>query len=293
MPNHTREISRTFDCGSEPRIDIRMVNGRVEVQGEERADVRVGAVVRFRAASDDEANELMRALEDGIYADGDQVCVHSPDAEDGSLFGALREIFGRGRHLEIDLEVVAPRGCSLALHLVNGSVTVARVGGNARVHMVNGRFEVADVGGDLAIHHVNGRGAVRNIAGSVDMHYTNGALEIERAGGEVNLHLVNGRVEIRDAGSSVNVRGNSGSFELTGAIRGDVKVSNSHGRITLNVPGDSRFKLDARSSVGTVSSELDVRDSAGVQGDAPFVSLRSETGRIELRALRQAEPAGV
>jgi DUF4097 and DUF4098 domain-containing protein YvlB len=209
------------------------------------------------------------------------------------VFSALREIFGHGRHLEIDVQVLAPRGCSLALRLANGPTTVAQIGGDARIHMVNGRFELADVGGDLTVHHVNGRGAVRNIAGSVEMHYTNGALEIDRAGGDVNLHLVNGRVEIRHAGSSVNVRGVSGSIDLTGAIRGDVKVSNSHGRITLNVPGNSRFKLDARSAIGTVSSELDVRDVAGVQGDAPHVDLRSETGRIELRALRQAEPAAV
>jgi hypothetical protein len=293
MPNYAREISRTFDAGLTPRLDIRTVSGSVEVRGEDRSDIRICLKARFRASTDEEAAQLIRAIEDGLSVEGDRVGVHSPDADGGSVFGTLRQVFGHGRHLEIDVEVVAPRGCSLALRLVNGPATVTRVGGNTRVHMVNGRFEVADVGGDLTVHHVNGRGAIRNVAGSVEMHYTNGALEIDRAGGDVNLHLVNGRVEIRDPGGDVSVRGVSGSFELTGAIRGDVKVSNSHGRITLNVPGDSRFKLDARSAIGTVSSEFDVRDTADVQGDAPHVDLRSETGRIELRALREAQPAGV
>ena len=71
-------------------------------------------------------------------------------------------------------------------------------------------------------------------------------------------------------------------------------MANSHGKITLNLPHDSRFRLDADSSLGSVTSELAVHDTGrSSDGDAPLVSLHSETGRIEIRATREAATAGV
>jgi hypothetical protein len=293
MPYYTRELTKTFDAGATPRLDLRTVNGAVSARGEDRQDVRVIATVRFRAETDEEVAELQRAIDDGMYADGDRVSVHAPEAGGGSFLGVMRGVFRYRRHLEIDLDVRAPRGASLTLHHVNRPVELRQLGGDIHVHMVNGRFEVIDAGGDLDFYHVNGHGSVRNVAGAVEMHYTNGHVEVERVAGDTRLHLVNGRVDVLDAGASVSVKGVSGTYSFSGPVRGDVTMSNAHGRITLNVPRDSRFRLDAQSAIGQVSSELEVRDGGDGLGDAPRVSLRSETGRIELRQLRQAEPAGV
>ena len=200
MPNFVRELTRTLQAGTAPRLDIRTLNGKVKVTGEDRGDVLVRATVSGRAEFEADLDRLVAAFEDGIRADGDRVLVHEPDEDRGSVFGAFRGGFRFHRRLAIDIEVLAPRGCSLSLHHVNGPVDLREIGGDVGVQMVNGRFDVVDAGGDIDFRHVNGHGLLRNVAGAIDMHYTNGHLEIERASGNINLHLVNGRVDIREAG---------------------------------------------------------------------------------------------
>jgi putative adhesin len=292
MPEYTREISRTIACGPAPHVEIRTVHGSIKVRGEERADVHVLARVHFRAGTDHEAAELMRAVEDGIYGDGGRVVVRADEEERSSLMGALQHVFGRSRHLRIDLDVSAPRGCSLTLRHVNGDVDVRAIGGDARVHMVNGRFDATDIGGDLSLRHVNGRAGLRKVEGSVDVRHTNGALEVARTGGDLKLHLVNGRVDIVDAGRSVTVKGVSGAHTLTGAVRGDLSMTNAHGQIRLHLPLESRFELDAESALGSVTSDLEVRHGPAGAGVVPRVRLRSETGSIQLKRLRDEEPVG-
>lgn len=288
MSSYTRETSKTFACGPSPRLDIRTVNGPIRVRGQDREDVYVVARVRYRADNDDDAEAVMSAVEAGIYADGDLVTVRSPDLESHSFFDAFRSILGSHRHFELDLEVFAPRACSLSLQHENGRVQLKWIGGDARVHMVNGRFEAMDIGGALDVHQVNGRCDIENVAGAVSVYHTNGAIGIENSGGNIDLRLVNGSVEVVNPRASVNIKGVGGAYTLQGAVHGDVTISNSHGRITLNLTRDSRFHLDAESEVGTVTSELEVRDNdlQATHSALPRVHLRSQTGKIELRALR-------
>jgi hypothetical protein len=294
MPNYTREVVRSFETGPAPRLDVRTTNGSVTVRGEDRQDVAIHAWARFRAPDDEAAEELVAAIEQGIYHEEDRVNAHAPDSEgDAPLFGVLRHMTAHRTRLELDFDIAAPRGCSLSLRMVNGSLEVREVGRDVKGHIVNGRYELSDLGGDLSMQYVNARGTLRRIAGSVDLSYTNGDLDVEGVGGSFDLHLVNGRVDIRNAAGKVSARGVSGSYSLTSAIRDDVTMSNAHGRIVLAVPSDSRFKLDATSSLGSVTSELDVRERGAGHGEAPSVTLRSETGSIELRTKRERTTAGV
>jgi hypothetical protein len=293
MPSYEREVVRTFEAGGQPRLDVRTISGSVTASGEDRADVSITARASFRAADDAEADELMAAIAEGINHQHGRVNAHAPDLERGSLFGIGRRFPGRGSRFELDFDVRMPLGSSLGVKIVNGSLEVARLGGEARIHIVNGRFELTDVGGDVSMHYVNARGSLHRVGGALDVDYTNGDLDAEDVAGALDLHLVNGRVGIRNPGGSVKVRGVSGAYELTGQVRGDVSMTSAHGKILLNVPRDSRFRLDATSTLGSVTSELDVREAGGGQGDAPNVSLHSETGRIEIRALRETAPAAV
>lgn len=293
MARYERELSRTLDCGATPRIDVRTVDGPAEVRGEDRAGVRVTAIVRFRADTDEEADSIMRAVEAGIHGDVGHVYVHSPATEDGALLGPVRHVFGRHRHIEMDVEIVAPRGSSLALRHVNGSVELRGIGGDVTVHMVNGRFEASQIGANLTVHHVNGRAIVRDVGGNIEISHTNGAIDVERARGDVRLQLVNGSADIAEAGGSVAVKGVSGAYTFSGAVHSNVTMSNARGSIILNLPRDSRFQLDAESALGGVTSELSISESETGSGKAPRVKLRSEIGRIELRALREPAPAVV
>ena len=294
MTQYTREITRTLECGPGPRIEIRTVHGPVRVRGADHTGVHLAATLRFRAESDEEADELVEAFESGLSVEGERVRIQAPALEGGrKLFGGLRGAFGSHHRVEIELSVSAPWGASVSIHHINGIIELQELQGDARVRLVNGDVNARDIGGSVRMSHVNGKTIVRNAGGRVDVHQTNGDVEVVRTGGDIKLNIVNGRVDIREPGRAVAVRGVSGAYSLSGPIRDHVSMANGHGTITLNLPRDSRFQLDARSALGRVTSELEVREGDGAGARAPRVSLRSETGSIELRALREAAVGGV
>lgn len=293
MATETRKVEVTVSAGTRPLVDVRNLHGTIRLRGEDRIDVQVRATLKLTTDSEAEADEMAGELQRGIRADGGRVHVHYPRSEGRSGFGRLRDTAEQGGRLEIDYEIAAPSGSSVELSLVNGTVAVQAIEGRARIRMVNGNFEVQDIGQDVSMQYVNAGGSVRRTGGQVHVHYTNGGLEVVEPDGEVSVHVVNGRVEVKNARAAVNMRGVSGTYILSGPIGAEVKIWSGQGSIRLDLPEDSRFELDAKSTLGSVTSELDVRDGGGGRGRLPRVRLRSEVGSIELRKLREPEPAGV
>jgi hypothetical protein len=300
MPAFNRETTLNLEAGDRPEIHVSNVRGNVRVRGDDRNDVQVTARARFDAASDAEADEMLADLTRHIRAEYGRVEIKSPRGERHRSFR-----FGRGgggrwawaaalqfgeSATSIDYEVLAPRGHSVDLKLVHGDAVVQAAGGGLRAHLVNGACTLEDVHG-VSAHLVNGVATLLRASGNVDLKLTNGRLLLQDVRGNTTFHLVNGNAEILDPSGSVNGSCVSGRLEFTGAVRSDVSLHTAHGGIVLTVPADSRFRLDAWSGLGSVTSELEVRDAGPGAGPAPSVSLRTETGSIELRRLR--EPATV
>jgi DUF4097 and DUF4098 domain-containing protein YvlB len=292
LSRYEREITRYFQTGLAPRLDIKAVNGAITVLGEDRGDVFVRARARFRAHSDEEAADLVRSIEAGIRAEGDVVTVHAPDSGDGfrSGFG-----FGSDRHLHLDFEVMVPREASLEMVSVNGGVEVRSLGGNATIRMVNGGYHLEGLGGAVSFRSVNGEGAIRDVSGDLEMDYKNGRTSVEHIGGNVTLNALNSRVEITGAGAAVSLRVLNGAVRISGPVGGDVSIDLKNGNIVLIVPPDSRFDFDASSELGAVTSDLPVRETTAPSGEArlPRVKLHTHSGSIRLEVMRQAEAAGV
>jgi hypothetical protein len=107
-----------------------------------------------------------------------------------------------------------------------------------------------------------------------------------------------GELRLNDLSGEFDLATNVGEIQaldltLTGASRMTTDVGN----VTVRVPANSSFELDARTSIGTVQSDFDVQ-GAGTQGgsllgkslqgkvgkDAAFVlTLRASTGEINLQ----------
>ncbi|HLG12867.1 MAG TPA: DUF4097 family beta strand repeat-containing protein [Dehalococcoidia bacterium] len=290
MQQYTREIQRSFQTGPHAELGLRLGNGAVRLCGEDRQDVTVFARATFLAESDEAAAAVVRALEAGFRQDGSHLRAHLPDIDGGLLSNLLRGPIGEGGRLEVDLEVAAPHDTSAEVHVVNGHVAARGISGDSTIHIVNGPLELEDIGGEVTVRLINGRASLLRIGGDVSVTLTSGPLRIEGAAGDVNFAVVNAQVSVTDPDADVSGRAVNGTIELTGRITGDVSLENAHGSIVLNAPADSRFELDATSQLGSVDSELSVRDeSHGHGGHLPSVSLRSQTGNISLRAL---DPAG-
>jgi DUF4097 and DUF4098 domain-containing protein YvlB len=299
MPSYNRETTVHLDAGSRPEIRISSISGNIHVRGEDRGNVLVTARAQFDATSEGDADEMLAELTRHIRAEQGRVEITAPS---GRRHGGFR--WGRGgfrwamaaalelgeSHSRIDYEIAAPVGYGIETKLLHGDVSIRDAGRGVNLHLVNGSCNVED-SGDVHATLVNGSATVLRASADVDLKLTNGRLLLTDIQGDLNLNLVHGNIEVLNPGGAVNGQCVSGRMVLTGVVRSDVSLHTAHGSIVLTVPADSRFQLDAWSGLGSVTSELEVRDSAPGGGTAPSVSLRTETGSIELRRLRDREPA--
>ena len=110
---------------------------------------------------------------------------------------------------------------------------------------------------DLRVVSQNGKVTAQGLSGDVAVTTSNGGLELADLSGRLDLSTTNGAIEVEDATSSeVTARTTNGGVEvdLQDAPR-SVDVSTTNGGITVRVPPDEDYYVDARTTNGNVRTE--------------------------------------
>jgi DUF4097 and DUF4098 domain-containing protein YvlB len=167
------------------------------------------------------------------------------------------------------IDVRCPLGTEVVVGSASGRVTLAGELGAARINAGSGSIEVESVA-SADLRTQSGRIAVGRCAGSCRVMNKSGRVEIGQAG-EIHVESVSGRVEV--SGDDVHVRTVSGRVEIdmnrraaVDTVSGRIEVrvpagfrpavlSQSHGRVHVDVPQGS----DGEISVRTVSGAVRVR----------------------------------
>lgn len=190
-----QETRQTFRLGPGARVEVRGINGVVEVTTAETDTAEVHVV---RTADDVEDLEYGQVVVEGSSS------YLSVRGEGGGGGGLFRWLCGGGRRVRQEVQLRVPRGVELSAASVNGQVRVGEVEGTVEVTHVNGRVEVAQASGGAEVQHVNGNvtvGISRPDERGVDVAHVNGNIEIRLK------ELVNADVEVQEqnGGLSLNV----------------------------------------------------------------------------------------
>jgi DUF4097 and DUF4098 domain-containing protein YvlB len=152
------------------------------------------------------------------------------------------------------IRLSAPAAASLELTSSNGALTSIGVSGDVRMDTSNGRIEVRDG------------------AGRLDVKTSNGAIDIEAEEAVVDANTSNGRITF------------SGSL-----AEGSQAFRTSNGAIDITLPAAARFRIDASTSNGRVSSEFAVDGESddewlrGVVGENPATSISASSSNGNIR----------
>lgn len=181
----------------------------------------------------------------------------------------------RGR-TQVDVEL--PRRASAEVHSSGGGVHVSNLQGPVKAKSSGGGVQVADIdadveasssGGAVRCERVHGRVTAGSSGGGVDVKAIGGAADLESSGGSVVAEEVGGDVRASSSGGGVRVQEAHGTVEA-GSSGGSVKVSfaagnarggrvhSSGGGVHVQVDPGVGLEIDARSSGGSVSSDLPV-----------------------------------
>jgi DUF4097 and DUF4098 domain-containing protein YvlB len=215
-----------------------------------------------------------------------------------------------------DVEATTVRG-SAEIKGEHSSVKLTGVTGAVRVDTSFDDVRLADVDGDAEVKTEHGSIDASKVKGALRAEATFGGISLAEIGGHADAKVDHGGVSAHDlakgatvvaTGDDVTMERFHGSVRIE-ASRGSVRalpggplteplwVKTEHGSITLQVPSDSRFDLDASARPGNVEVSLTdfsateksaSRATGRVGGGGPAVVLDVEHGDISVEP-RQAE----
>jgi RNA polymerase sigma factor (sigma-70 family) len=258
-------ITKTFTTKGSPRVVVGTFNGGLRVTTGGPGTVAAKVIKNTTAGTPEEAQEELKKVEVTMQQDGDTVTITARRVED------QKPQVNRGASVELQV----PAGAVLALETSNGGVTVTGATGDVTAHSSNGGIQV------------------KGSKGKLQLTTNNGGIRAE-GGGRLDLKTTNGALVIRTENAVVAAHTSNGSIQLTGRLaQGNHSLATSNGSITLTLPADAQFRLDAGTSRGAVSSAFSWSQKEttgktslrGTVGADPSVAikLRTSNGSIALR----------
>ncbi|MGW0468750.1 DUF4097 family beta strand repeat-containing protein [Streptomyces sp. NPDC003027] len=254
------------------RLQVRIVNGAVNVVGTDEATVRL-------EVSEIEGPPLI------VTQDGSTLTV---TYEDLHWKGFLKWFDRKGHHRRAVVSVAVPAGVD---------VEVGVVGAGAVISGIRGRTDIRGVTGDTTLVGISGPVRAESVSGSLEAQSVTGALRINSVTGDVTV--------IEGAGASVKAETVSGDMviDLDPSHRegppADIRLTSVSGEVAIRLPHPADARVEANTTSGAVSNAFDDLRVGGQWG-AKSITGTLGTGRGTLKAttlsgsialLRRPEPA--
>ena len=257
----TEEFNRTVTVEPESGLVVINRDGGVNV------NVREGETI------------TVRAVKRSIYGQGelDKVRV---EVTEGNPLRIETVHAGMNPRVSVDYTIEVPPTVLLQQVVSsNGPIDLAGVRVNGtELQTSNGPIRVRGApGGDITAATSNGPIEVRGLEGYVTARTSNGGVTVENSGGVLELQTSNGPI----------------SADIP-AVRGDVTITTSNGRITLRLAEDLDVQVVATTSNGRIAADdlpLLASESSGTRiagtlgNGGPTIAVTTSNGNIDLSGL--------
>ena len=174
----------------------------------------------------------------------------------------------------------------------SGGITVERIAGFVAATSGSGRIAVSGAGSLRAKTGSGGLHAMA-VAGDVTASTGSGGIRIDLVGkGTVDVSSSSGGVAIAGVDGAARVSTSSSSLDIDGRPTGPWNIRSSSGQVTLHIPPDAAFDVEAHVSSGkietthpvTVKGTVDKQWLQGqVRGGGPLVTVHTSSGGIRIQ----------
>jgi hypothetical protein len=182
--------------------------------------------------------------------------------------------------------IKVPAGSSIELASEAADVKATGRLDRADVKTAAGDVRLEEVEGDVRVKCVSGDVTLGTIAGDAHVNSVSGDADIGRVGGNAILQSVSGDIELREAEDSVQAKTISGDVRIGAAIKGSVALQSVSGDLVMGLRTGSKLWVNARSTSGKTTSELEVRDEPPASKDGPLVELQAKSVSGDIRIVR-------
>ena len=265
-----------FDTPDKTRLRVKNASGQISVEPSETGRT----TVELEALRDDDTTR--QAIERAtVELNGNEVTVEV--GAGGMGFGVGPAWISFGRTPQVGIRIRCPEGTDLECTTASADVVAT-----GRL----GEVEVKTAAWDVSVEHVagfrmqsaSGDARAASVAGETRIQTVSGDVRLGTVTGSVSATLVSGDFAIDDAQRDLSAKTVSGDQRI-GAIReGQISVQSVSGDVRIGVRPGTRLRIDANSTSGDVSSELDVKDtpSEGSSGTEARLAAKTVSGDIEI-----------
>jgi len=258
-------VTKTFKTAATPRVVVDTFNGEVSVTIAESGTAKA-VVTKFSTGNTQEAAEDgLVGIEVNMTQEGDAIHIKTQTAQKNFM---------------------GSRGANVALQVPEGAVL--------DLHTSNGKIAATGKTGDILAKTSNGPVEVKESKGKLDLSTGNGKLLVRGGAGKLTLKTSNGDIDIKSGHAAIEADTSNGNVFFSGSPADGEHLFQTHnGKVTLNLPAEAQFRIDAETKNGRVNSDFQVkttqkranRKMQGAVGDNPatVIKVRSGNGSIELR----------
>ncbi len=301
-------VDRRFTAPPASRLVVDVDFGGIEVTTNATSEVTVEVLRKVTASSEKKEKEFLAERPLTLKQEGVTVSVQARKPGRVSSSWGWNRIKSSGLY-----RITVPVDCQVTLKTAGGHIHVTGVqtevqattsGGGLRFTEIRGAIHGRTAGGTIAVSDCVGGTEVDTSGGTIQVRGGSGSLQAATAGGSIRVLQYGGPVEVETSGGSITLEnidgkitgstsGGSVSAILLGPpLPGEVDLATSGGSVSVTVPANLAFSLDAETSAGGVRSELPVeftgkpkRDRlvGPVNGGGPTVRLRTSGGSISVR----------
>lgn len=231
MERRTAHIQRTWPAGAIHHIDVREIDGAINIEAGSDTEIVMDANVRSRRAPrNNEENQGYFTTE----ISGDTLVIGRRNEHRGFHF------FSFGNETRVDYDLRVPAAVALDLRTVNGRIATHGVDGEMKAVTVNGRVNIDTPGSsEVEAHTVNGRIEARFVKS-----FQGATLKTINGGVTASLPLsasftgdfsqVNGDIE---AAFPLNIHSHPGSRRVSGEVNGgryELRITTVNGDIKID-----------------------------------------------------------
>ena len=257
--------TQSFTANGPTRVVVQMFNGNIDVITGNDSTVKIDVDKRGSGNSQEAAQADLKNVSVKMTQTGDTINVVA------SRTDKRVDIGNSGASASIR----APIGTVLELHTGNGKVVLA------------------GPVGDVVATTSNGSIKVKGAAGQLNLTTSNGGITINGGAGQLVLETSNGGIDVTSDTVTVLARNSNGSITFKGSLAaGNQSFRTDNASITLNLPANTSFSVNADTSNGKIRSDFKVTSSnlsetllQGTVGENPQTSimLHSSNGNIDIK----------
>ena len=231
MERRTTRVDRRWPAASIHHIEVREIDGAINIEAGSDSEISMEATVRSRIAPKKEQDNQ------GYFTtevNGDTLVIGRRQEHRGF------HVFRFGNDTRIDYELHVPASVALDLHTINGRIATHGVDGEMRAVTVNGRVNIETPGSSEV--------EARTINGRIEAHFEKSfqGATLKTVNGSVTAALplsasfvgdfsqVNGDIE---AAFPLNIHSHPGSRRVSGEVNGgrfELRITTVNGDIKID-----------------------------------------------------------